>query len=110
VVNLFVPYPTLTFAALFLAEELGFFRKLNPRVQLQLGGIDRQIDVLLGGEPGIVPLMLACVPGVVEAGRGSSAQFSIKLYIALWQSLRSEALVICADVLSWLTLSRARLI
>ena len=66
-VNLFVPYPTLTFAALFLAEELGFFRKLNPRVQLQLGGIDRQIDVLLGGEPGIVPLMHV---GLRAWGRG----------------------------------------
>ena len=53
-IPLYVPYPTLTFATVFLAEELGYLSAAAPNVRIVMGGMERYAAVLKGQEPGIV--------------------------------------------------------
>ena len=56
-IPLFVPYPTLAFAPILLANQVGYLQENSPTIELKMGFMDHYQHILEGSEPGIVPLM-----------------------------------------------------
>lgn len=56
-IALYVPYPTLTFAQIFVGEETGILRRHAPEVAVVVGGHETYLKILEGDGEGIVSIL-----------------------------------------------------
>jgi ABC-type nitrate/sulfonate/bicarbonate transport system substrate-binding protein len=56
-IPLYVPYPTLTFAQIFVGEETGILRRHAPEVAVAVGGHETYLEILAGEGEGIISIL-----------------------------------------------------